>query len=183
MKSISFRIFGLLLLADSAVIFISLIFFDLKILYSTQIGFISSALVVIASFLSYQRMVAARIEKEIIMIDDSKDVVDRVEDPYDLYGEEAAAQEEQSLNKTIKEEKAKLKENRRSLFEVLKDTKAALSVYRLGAYFLLVLGFLYLQRHELLHIPAYLFALSLPPVVIIVMLLRDKANHTEDSIQ
>jgi len=66
---------------------------------------------------------------------------------------------------------------------VLRDTKAALSVYRVGAYFLLALGFLYLNRHGVLHIPAYLFSLSLPPLVIVTLLVRDKAAYSEDAVK
>lgn len=183
MTGISKKILKFLLIVDAVLIAIGVIFFDTKVFYSMQIGFITSMLVMLASFVSYRRMIAVRVEKEIITIDDSKDAIDRVEDPYDLYDDEEIIKEEQSLAETIKEEKKKLKENRRSLFEILKDTKAALSVYRLGAYLLLVLGFLYLQRHELLHIRGYLFALSLPPVIIVAILLRDKTNHSKDTIQ
>jgi hypothetical protein len=76
----------------------------------------------------------------------------------------------------VKEERQKLKENKRSLGQTIKDTKAALSIYRLGAYALLVLGFMYLQRQELLHIPSYLFALSLPPMIIVIMLVTQKSE-------
>ena len=76
----------------------------------------------------------------------------------------------------MKEERQKLKENKRSLGQTIKDTKAALSIYRLGAYALLVLGFMYLQRQELLHIPSYLLALSLPPMIIVIILVTQKEN-------
>jgi len=76
----------------------------------------------------------------------------------------------------VKEERKKLKQNRRSLGQTLKDTKAALSIYRLGAYAILILGFMYLNRHELLHIPSYLLALSLPPLIIVIMLIREKTE-------
>lgn len=184
MTGISTKILKFLLVADAVLAAVSVIFFDIRVFYSMQIGFITSMSVMLASFISYRRMITVRAEKEIVMIDDSKDAIDRVEDPYDLYdNEETTKSEEQSLAETIKEEKKKLKENRRSLFEILKDTKAALSVYRLGAYLLLVLGFLYLQRHELLHIPGYLFTLCLPPVIIVAILLRDKSNDSTDTIQ
>ncbi len=184
MTGISKKILKFLLIVDAVLIAVGIIFFDTKVFYSMQIGFITSVSVMLASFISYRRMIAVRVEKEIVTIDDSKDTIDRVEDPYDLYDDKEITQaEEQSLAETVKEEKKKRKENRRSLFEILKDTKAALSVYRLGAYLLLVLGFLYLQRHELLHIPGYLFALSLPPVIIVAILLRDKTNHSKDTIQ
>ena len=174
MTSTSLKILKTLVVIDIIITLISIIFFDIKILYTTQIGFISAALVMIASMMSYRRMVNTRVEHNIITVDDSKDVIDKLEDPYDLYSEEITQEGDKELVETVKEEKRRLKENRRTLYQTLKDTKTALSIYRLGAYVVLVLGFLYLNRHGQLHIPSYILALTLPPVVIVVMLLRDK---------
>ena len=181
MTSTSLKILKTLVVIDIFIILISIIFFDIKILYNTQIGFISATLVMIASMISYRRMVNTRVEHNVITMDDSKDVIDKLEDPYDLYSEEVVEEEEEKdLVETVKEEKKKLKENRRTLYQTLKDTKAALSMYRLGAYAVLVLGFLYLNRHGLLHIPSYILALSIPPMVIVIMLLLNKENHSQD---
>ena len=178
MSRTSINILKTLFIIDLSLAAASFIFFDIKTVYNTQIGFISSTLVMFASIISYRRMVNTRVEHNIITVDDSKDVIDQLEDPYDLYSEEVVEEEVPDLVETVKEERKKLKENRRTLFQTLKDTKAALSVYRLSAYVLLILGFLYLNRHELLHIPTYLLALGLPPVIIVVMLLREKETHS-----
>ena len=171
MTSTNKRIMLTLLTVDLVMMLISIIFFDTKVLYNTQIGFISATLVMIASMISYSRMVNARVEHNVITYDDSKDVIDILEDPYDLYSEEIQNEEKEEP----KEDKKKPKDNR-SLYQILKDTKAALSAYRLGAYLTLILGFLYLNRHELLHIPSYILALSIPPMVIVVLLIREKDN-------
>ncbi len=183
MSRISFNLLKTLLIIDLLLAAASFIFFDIKVVYNTQIGFISSTLVMFASIISYRRMVNTRVDHNIITVDDSKDVIDKLEDPYDLYSEDIVEEdeldlEEPDLVKTVKEDRKKLKENRRTLFQTLKDTKAALSVYRLGAYVLLILGFLYLNRHELLHIPSYILALGLPPIIIVTMLLREKETHS-----
>lgn len=178
MSSTSFNILKTLFIIDLSLAVASFIFFDIKTVYNTQIGFISSTLVMFASIISYRRMVNTRVEHNIITVDDSKDVIDQLEDPYDLYSEELVEQEEPDLVDTVKEERKKLKQNRRTLFQTLKDTKAAFSVYRLSSYVLLILGFLYLNRHELLHIPTYLLALGLPPLIIVVMLLKEKETHS-----
>ena len=180
MTSINSKILKTLVIVDIIIILISVIFFDIKILYNTQFGFISATLVMIASMISYRRMINTRVEHNVITMDDSKDVIDKLEDPYDLYSEEVVEEKEKDLVETVKEEKKRLKENRRTLFQTLKDTKAALSVYRLGAYAVLVLGFLYLNRHGLLHVPSYILALSIPPVVIVIMLMMNKENHSQD---
>ncbi len=167
-----------LVIVDVVVILLSVIFFDIKLLWNTQIGFISASLVMLASMKSYKRMVDARVEHNVITYDDSKDVIDQLEDPYDLYGEDAIIQEE-DLVEVVKEERKKSKDGR-TLIQILKDTGAALSVYRLGAYVVLILGFLYLNRHGYLMIPAYILALSIPMLVVVFVLLSNKESERED---
>ncbi len=174
MTNTSLKILKTLVVIDIIIILISVIFFDIKVLYNTQFGFISSTLIMIASMISYRRMVNTRVEHNVITYDDSKDVIDKLEDPYDLYSEEVVEEEEKDLVEVVKEERKKAKESGRTLYQTLKDTKAALSVYRLSAYGVLILGFLYLNRHELLHVPSYVLALSIPPMVIVIMLLLNK---------
>jgi len=185
MTSTNKQLLTVLVVTDIILIVLSLIFFDIKVLWNTQIGFVSAALVMIASMISYRRMVNTRVEHNVITIDDSKDVIDKLEDPYDLYSEEVKEEEnkDEKFSEVLKEEKKKLKENKRTLFQVLKDTKAALSIYRLGAYGVLILGFLYLNRHGLLHIPSYIVALSIPPVIVVAVLIRNKENHSQDTIK
>ncbi len=175
MTSISLKILKVLLLVDLLLLIVSVAFGGKLWIYNTQVGFISATLIMIASVISYRRMVNTRVEHGIVTMDDSKDVIDKLEDPYDLYSEEITEpEEEQNLVDVVKEERKKQKQNKRSLGQTLKDTKAALSIYRLGAYAVLILGFLYLNRHELLHIPSYLLALSLPPMIIVIMLVMQK---------
>jgi len=183
MKSTSRKILQALLIVDGLLIFTVAIFFNMDILLNTQIAFISATLVMLGSMVSYRRMVEARVENEVITMDIDKDVIEKIEDPYDLYSEPVEEKEVEDVRAAIKEEKARMKAQKRSLFEVLRDTKAALSWHRVGAYVLLALGFLYLNRHGILHIPAYLFALSLPPLIIVILLVQDKAPYSEDAIK
>lgn len=175
MTKITFKILKALVVVDVVIILISIIFFDIKVLWNTQFGFISASLVMLASMKSYKRMVDARVEHGIITIDDSKDVIDELEDPYGLYSEEVT-EVDKSLVDVVKEERQKSKASSRSLAETLRDTKAALSLNRIGAYIVLILGFLYLNRHELLHIPSYILALSVPMFVVVFILLSNKEN-------
>ena len=163
---------------DILLLLLAVIFFDIKALYSSQIAYLTATLVMIASLLSYKRMVTARVAHNIITTDDSKDVIDKLEDPYDLYSEDIPQDEEKAFAEVLKEEKQKLGENRRSIFQTIKDTKAALSVYRLGAYGLLILGFMYLNRQGLLDISSYMFSLALPFIVLVIVLLADKQTTT-----
>ena len=179
MSSMNRKILAVLVTVDILLLSISIIFFDMKVLYNTQIGFITASLVMIASIVSYRRMVNARVKHNIVTMDDSKDVIDKLEDPYDLYSDDEVV-DEKSLAETVKEEKKKRKENRRSVYQTIKDTKAALSFYRLGAYALLILGFLYLNRQGLLHIPSYILSLGLPSVILVWVLLKEKENYSQD---
>lgn len=180
MHSTNRKILTVLVVVDLLLLLVSIIFFDIKVLYNTQIGYVTSALVMVASIVSYRRMVNARVEHNIITIDDSKDVIDKLEDPYDLYSEDTVEEEGKDFSQTLKEEKKKLKENRRTVFQTIKDTKAALSIYRLAAYAILILGFLYLNRQGLLHIPSYIISLGLPSIILVWVLLREKENHSQD---
>ena len=124
-------------------------------------------------------MVNARVKEKIITMDDSRDTIDKLEDPYDLYSEEEEVDESKDLSEVVKEEKKKLKKNKRGLYQTLRDTKAALSVYRLGSYALLIIGFLYLNRQELLVIPAYIIALGIPSVILVWIFIREKEQETQ----
>ena len=185
MSSINRKILAVLVAVDMLLLVISIIFFDIKVLYSTQIGYITSTFVMIASIFSYRRMVNARVKHNIVTMDDSKDTIDKLEDPYDLYSEDVEEIEEKSLTEAVKEEKKKLKENRRTVYQTIKDTKAALSIYRLTAYALLIIGFLYLNRQQLLDIPSYIIALGIPSVILVWILIKEKEheNHSQDSIK
>lgn len=175
------KILTVFVTVDILLLLVAIIFFDINFLYSTQIGYITSALVVVASIISYRRMVNARVKHNIVTMDDSKDTIDKLEDPYDLYSEDVE-KEEKSLAQTVKEEKKNLKENRRSVYETIKDTKAALSIYRLGAYALLIIGFLYLNRQGFLDIPGYIISLGIPSVILVWVLIKEKEqeNHSQD---
>ncbi len=175
MTSRTLKILKTLAIVDSVIILISIVFFDTKVLWNTQFAFVSASLIMLSSMKSYQRMVDARVALDIVTIDDTKDVIDTLEDPYDLYSEDVI-EEEKSLVDVVKDERKNLKANGRSVAQTLKDAKAALSVYRVGAYITLILGFMYLNRQGLLHIPSYILALSVPMLVVVYILITDKEN-------
>ncbi|MGM0622769.1 MAG: hypothetical protein ACQESH_01985 [Campylobacterota bacterium] len=131
-------------------------------LLNTQVGFVTSALVILGSFWGYQRMVKTRVDGGEVPY--QKDTLDKIEDPYELYDEEQA-QQDRDFKEVIKEEKQKLKENKRSLMQVIRDSRASLSIYRLGSYLLLFIGFMILNNKELLHAQSYLFGVVTAPLV------------------
>ena len=76
----------------------------------------------------------------------------------------------------MKDETARMKKNRRTLSETIRDTKAALSLNRIGAYVILILGFFYLNRHDYLMAPAYILALTVPMLVVVFVLINNKES-------
>jgi hypothetical protein len=177
------KILNTLLAIDIGIILFCMLSGHRSWLYTTQIGFFTSALVIAASMASYRRMVEKRLEKGDVLPDDE---LDKIDDPHDLYSDEIELEDrelsKEEFVKVVKEEKAKQKTQRRSISQVIKDSRASLSFYRIGAYGLLILGFFYLNRHHYLHIPSYLFSLSVPPVIVVIMLMREnkKAMQREE---
>jgi len=165
------NILNALLIVDIGIVIFTLLSGNREWFINSQIGFISSSLVMFASIVSYRNMVKSRLDNGMVVSEDNRDTIERLEDPYDLYQE---GREGQDVGEILKEEKAKIKQNRRSLWEVTKDSRASLSLYRLGAYGVLILGFFYLNRNGILNIPSYLVALLLPPIVVITSLIRGK---------
>ena len=160
-----------LLIIDIGVIIFCLLSGNRIWFINSQIGFITSSLVMIASIISYRNMVKSRVDAGIVVSVDNRDTIEKIEDPYDLYSQDVV-EDNKPMSEIVKEEKAKLKKNRRSIWQVTKDSKPALSFYRLGAYTLLILGFFYLNNTHKLDITSYLFALSIPPIIVIITLIR-----------
>lgn len=112
----------------------------------------------IGSMYSYKRLVSKRLEGYEDLSED--DLIDKIDDPYDLYGEnvEVLESEEVDLKAVLKEEKARLKGH------TTKNTAAAapamVSMYRVGGYLFLVLGFIGLKNNDLLLLWPYMIALG-----------------------
>lgn len=149
---------------------ITILFFDSKVIASVLMGYLSASFVLLASMRSYKKVVEKGIENETHF--DDRDVIDKVEDPYMLFDEDEPKEEktEEDLVEVVKEERARLKGKGRSFLEILKDSKASLAPYRLLSYAIMVVGFVFLQRHELLTIIPYLVALTLPIVIVVATL-------------
>jgi len=163
-----------LIIADVILAFYAFFIGKGEWLVNSQIAFVSSMLIVFASMLSYRSMVHGRLNVGAIP-DDERDTLDKLEDPYDLYDEKVEiTKEERTLVEIVKEERANLKKSRRSFWETTKDSKASLSFYRLAAYGVLILGFLYLNSNKLLDITPYLISLGIPPIIIVIVLLQNK---------
>ncbi len=141
-------------------------------LINSQVAFLSSSLIVLASMKSYKNMVSNAIAAGAVA-DDGRDTLEKLEDPYALYDEVKMIEEEKTLVEVVKEERVTLKKGRRSIWKTTKDTKASFSFYRLSAYAILVLGFFYLNSNKTLELIPYLSFLSVPLFIVIFMLLNN----------
>jgi hypothetical protein len=172
------KILNTLLAIDIGIIVFCMLAGHRSWLYTTQIGFFTSALVIAASMASYRAMIEKRLEQRVAIPEEERDTLDRIDDPHALYEEEVKPElQEASVQKQQGPDEEKVP--RRSFGEILRDSRASLSFYRIGAYMLLVLGFFYLNRHHYLHIPSYLFSLSVPPVIVVILLMRENKKALE----
>ena len=127
-----------------------------KAVYSSFIiSALSGALVALGSLYSYSNLIRQRTKE--VEFDDSKDIIDTMDDPYDLY-EEEKENEVHDIKALIQAEKTRQKNE--VVKNTLKNSSAWMSVYRLLPYAFLILGFLGLQNnHSLLLLP-YLVGLG-----------------------
>ncbi|WP_241761498.1 hypothetical protein [Sulfurimonas gotlandica] len=146
----------LLIIASS---FISFSFF-----MNLQIAFLSSLFIILGSSYAYRKMVDTQVTSD--MVEEKRDILDEIEDPYELYEEDSinyAPVEELDLRAIVKEEKKKIKTF--SLNSMKHGVKGSTSLFRLVPYVFLVLGFIALKNNDLLDIAVYLPSLLVGIVV------------------
>lgn len=122
---------------------------------SFLVAMFSSMLIVLGSLYAYRNMIQSRVENS--EIDDFKDTIDEMDDPYDLYEEERES-EITDIKQMIKEEKARQKGN--IIQNTTKNASAMVSLYRLVPYAFLILGFIALNNSHALSILPYLIGLA-----------------------
>lgn len=160
-------------IVDSFIIAYCLITQNYLWLLNTQIAFISSLGITIGSFMGYKRNVANRVKNvnpEEILNDD-RDNIDKIEDPYDLYSEIKEHKEEEltaeEIKRIIKEEKSKVKRN--SFKNTIFSAGGFASLYRIIGYGTLILGFFYLNNNKFLDVYAYLAGLFIVPLSVLIV--------------
>lgn len=132
-----------------------LLFISKAVFASFEVAVLSGTVIIMGSLYAYQNMIRTRTLG--VEIEDNKDIIDMMDDPYDLY-EEERQDEVQDIKELIKEEKAKQKQN--IIENTTKNGAAWVSVYRLLPYAFLVLGFLGLQNNHSLELLPYLTGLG-----------------------
>ena len=153
-----------MVVADLFLVAISLNF-GINWLISSQTAFVSSLLVTLASFYAYRGLIQKRVESGDIPPED-RDELDVIEDKHELYDDEEPSDVDvKDLKAVIKEERAKIGGIKNSAQNIAKTFSALVSPLRVSAYIVLILGFLYLNRHEYLEIWGYVSGLTIVPLV------------------
>ncbi len=142
-------------------------------LINTQLAFLSSLFVTLASYYSYKRVIEKRLELEEAKI--QRDSVEQIDDPFDLYSPEVV-DEEKDFKEIIKEERAKVVSLKQTGVNLYKSLGGAFSPWRLLSYLFLFLAFLYLVNNKLFVIWAYVGGLFIVPIsaMIFAIMIRDK---------
>ena len=155
-----------LFIFSEAAIF-ALWFYSYAFFINFQIAFIASVLILLGSTYSYKRLVDSRVASE--DRPDDTDLVDKLDDPFDLYSEEISSEpmdaEDLALQTVVKEEKKRLKENKQTFKNTAKSAPALVSIFRVVPYLFLVLGFIGLKNNELLSLVPFLVGLGFGVVV------------------
>eukprot|EP01029_Cantina_marsupialis_P023604 TRINITY_DN592211_c0_g1_i3.p1 TRINITY_DN592211_c0_g1~~TRINITY_DN592211_c0_g1_i3.p1 ORF type:complete len:205 (+),score=25.68 TRINITY_DN592211_c0_g1_i3:605-1219(+) len=162
-------------IVDLCIIIYSVLFQNLNWLLNTQVAFLGSLFVTLASFLSYRRNITNRLsnyetnENELKL--DDRDKVDEIDDPFDLYSEDPEPVREEDLTpekikEIIQEEKSKVKKN--SIKNTIFATGGFVSVYRIAGYVALVVGFFALNNNKIFLPIPFLLGLAIVPISVLV---------------
>jgi hypothetical protein len=154
---------------DLCIVFYALIFQNSLWFLNSQVAFISSLFITIATFLSYKRNIQNRISNlDITQANQSfdRDKIDEIDDPYDLYTEYEEIPESELTPEKIKEiindEKSKVKKN--TFKNTLFSAGGFLSIYRILGYGVLVFGFFALNNNGIFLPLAFILGLGIVPL-------------------
>lgn len=145
----------LLLIGAFQLAALTLLFISKEAFLNFEIAMLSTAMITAGSLYAYRNMIRSR--SEMAEVDDGKDIIDMMDDPYDLY-EEERQEEIQDIKTMINEEKARQKQ---AIFKnTVQNASALVSVYRLLPYAFLIFGFMTLQNNQILQLIPYMTGLA-----------------------
>lgn len=167
------------ILLDFCIILYSLFFQNKFWLLNTQVAFISSLFIIIASFLSYRKNIQNRLSNlDLSQINEGvdRDKIDEIDDPYDLYTQYKEIPEDELTTEKIKEiindEKSKVKRN--SFKNTIFSASGFLSIYRILGYGILIFGFFALNNNKVFLPIAFIIGLGIVPIGILFSKLLEK---------
>lgn len=167
------------ILLDFCIFLYSLFFQNKFWLLNTQVAFVSSLFIVVASFLSYRKNIQNRLSNlDLTQINEGvdRDKIDEIDDPYDLYTQYDDIPENELTTEKIKEilndEKSKVKRN--SFKNTLFSASGFLSIYRILGYGILIFGFFALNNNKIFLPISFIIGLGIVPIGILFSKLLEK---------
>lgn len=164
---------------DLCIFIYALVFQNKLWLLNTQIAFISSLFITIASFISYKKNIQNRLSNfdySKISKGEDRDKIDEIDDPYDLYTEYEEIPENELTAEKIKEiindEKSKVKRN--SVKNTIFSASGFLSIYRIFGYIILIFGFFVLNNNKIFMPIAFIIGLGIVPFGVLISKLIKK---------
>ena len=164
---------------DLCIFIYALVFQNKLWLLNSQIAFISSLLITIASFVSYKKNIQNRLSNfdySKMSKGEDRDKIDEIDDPYDLYTEYEEITENELTAEKIKEiindEKAKVKRN--SVKNTIFSASGFLSIYRIFGYIILIFGFFVLNNNKIFMPIAFIIGLGIVPFGVLISKLIKK---------
>lgn len=151
---------------------LAMVFFGFDVVLNLQVAFFSSFFIVLGSFIGYRKNILKQSEDFIVKDENERDSIDAIDDKFDLYGE---INENELSNEEVKEiiKEEKKKQNiKDSLTNTMKSFSSATSIYRIAGYFLLVIGFFFLNNNQLLIPIAYLAGFLVIPIMALIVNLK-----------
>lgn len=172
-KSVIFSFAKVFFIVNLCLIVYSLAAHNTIWLLNTQVAFVGSLFVTIASFLSYRKNVNNRLSNyktpANALNSQDRDKVDEIDDPFDLYTEYEEIPEEEltseKIKEIIKDEKSKVKKN--SFKNTIFSAGGFVSIYRVLGYGSLVFGFFALNNNKLFLAVPFLVGLSVVPLSVL----------------
>ncbi|QDF28644.1 hypothetical protein [Halarcobacter anaerophilus] len=171
------------IIVDLCLILYCLVFQNNIWLLNTQVAFLGSLFVTLASFFSYKRNVQNRLSNLDLskQLKDERDKIDEIDDPFDLYSENEEIPEEeltaQKIKEIIKEEKTKVK--RDSFKNAVFSAGGFVSIYRILGYATLVLGFFALNNNKILLPIPFLIGLAIVPISVLISKITLKSGEDQ----
>lgn len=140
------------------ILILGLLLISLHTFINFETAFFTSMLVMFGSMYSYRTLVMNRVASDDRPHQD--DLIDKIDDPYDLYSEdeETINVEDVDISSVIKEEKKKLKT--KTIKNTVSAAPAMVSLFRIGPYAVMVLGFIALNNNHILMLWPYMLGLG-----------------------
>ncbi len=144
------------------------IFFGGLWLINTQVAFISSMLVVFASYFAYRGVVQKRLEEG--DIPKERELLDRIDDKFELFDDETSRDDlsKEEFVKLYKEERKKSGGIKLTFMNLFKSKRGIFNPIRLLAYAFMIIAIMVLIRHNLFEPIAFLIGISGVPIATLI---------------